>query len=217
MKMKILPVFLCIFALVVLTSCFDSVQSISYDKGKYYWYMKFTVSKDLMELSGEDTGSFFKDIDENNISKLPDSVTIKPVDTEFELGMEISAYLDPKTKNEDEKILLPTKAGNEYRILFFAGCSDFFNSSDFSDSSEREMAQMMLLFAKFRVMVGKNIIPHAEGAYFAARDNSWYGEDYKMPVYDYGNCYCVEVPCSVLFESEQYDVSRIVFVKNIGL
>ncbi len=82
---------------------------------------------------------------------------------------------------------------------------------------EREMAQMMLLFAKFRVMVGKNIIPHAEGAYFAARDNSWYGEDYKLPVYDYGNCYCVEVPCSVLFESEQYDVSHIVFVKNIGL
>lgn len=214
MKRKILFIFLCVFVLVGLTSCLDSVQAISYDNGQYYWYFKLTVSKMLMEIAGEDPESFFEGFDEEELGDLPDFVSLNRIDSDLELGFEITAYLDPNSKDEDVIFILPKENEYEYYIPFFVGYSNMFNSVYTSDDSEKEIAQAMLSSAKCRVMVGKNIIPYAEGAYIPALDDSWYGEDYKMPVYDYGDSYCVEVPCLILLESEEYDLSRIVFVKE---
>lgn len=214
MKKRLWVVVLCVFALVGLTSCLDSVQAISYNDGQYYWYMKLSLSKALLEMTGEDADAFWEEVDNADFGEFPDFVSVKPVETDMEVGVEVSAYLDPNSKDEDIQLILPRKIGNEYHVAFFVGFMDIFNSGDFSDSDEIEMTQMMLASAKCRVMVGKNIIPHAEGAYIAAWDDSWYGEDYKMPVYDYGDSYCVEIPWAILLESDQYDLSQVIFVKN---
>ena len=167
-----------------------------------------------MEIAGEDPESFFEGFDEEELGDLPDFVSLNKIDSDLELGFEITAYLDPNSKDEDVIFILPKENEYEYYIPFFVGYSNMFNSVYTSDDSEKEIAQAMLSSAKCRVMVGKNIIPYAEGAYIPAWDDSWYGEDYKMSVYDYGDSYCVEVPCLILLESDEYDLSRIVFVKE---
>ena len=76
MKKRLWFVVLCVFALVGLTSCLDSVQAISYNDGQYYWYMKLSLSKALMEMAGEDPKVFFEELDNSDLSDLPDFVCL---------------------------------------------------------------------------------------------------------------------------------------------
>lgn len=214
MKKRLWFVVLCVFALVGLTSCLDSVQAISYNDGQYYWYMKLSLSKALMEMAGEDPKVFFEELDNSDLSDLPDFVSVNPIETDTEVGVEISVYLDPDSLEEDVQAILPKKIGKEYHVAFLAGAMEPFDVNDFSNSNELGMAQALLSSAKCRVMIGKNIIPRAEGAYIAALDDSRYGVDYKMPVYDYGDSFCVEVPWAVLLETDKYDLSQVIFVEK---
>ena len=115
MKKRLWFVVLCVFALVGLTSCLDSVQAISYNDGQYYWYMKLSLSKALMEMAGEDPKVFFEELDNSDLSDLPDFVSVNPIETDTEIGVEISVYLDPDSLEEDVQAILPKKIGKEYQ------------------------------------------------------------------------------------------------------
>ena len=157
---------------------------------------------------------FFEELDNSDLSDFPDFVSVNPIETDTEVGVEISVYLDPDSLEEDVQAILPKKIGKEYHVAFLAGAMELFDVNDFSNSNELGMAQALLSSAKCRVMIGKNIIPRAEGAYIAALDDSRYGVDYKMPVYDYGDSFCVEVPWAVLLETDKYDLSHVIFVEK---
>lgn len=63
---------------------------------------------------------------------------------------------------------------------------------------------------KCRVMMSKKIIPEIETAYFEGRG----GQNYSIPVFDYGEAYCLEVPFVVLFETGKYKMDKIVILKK---
>lgn len=195
---------LIILSTMMLTSCFDYVQSISYKNGKYEVYYKLTFSKIIMALAGEESqeddliGEFTEDtpFERGDITE---------VDTDIEKGFEIRAFIDPKTEDEDEKSMLPKKSGNKCYIPFtFA---EDFSSDDMGlDDDETGMAAVMLSSVKCRVLVSKKIIQNVSKAYFEGKG----GANYSVPFYDYGDSFCIEVPMALLMTSPNYRLDRIV-------
>ena len=59
-------------------------------------------------------------------------------------------------------------------------------------------------------MVGKNIIPAIEAAYFEGTG----GQNCPVPVFDYGETWCMEIPFIVLFEDSMYRLDRIVVIRG---
>ena len=90
----------------VFTSCVDYVQSVTFKNGKYHMYYKVTLSKLLFAMADEDPEEIFMDFDEEEIGELPPNISIKPVNTELEVGAEFTFEIDPKTTDETEKLKL---------------------------------------------------------------------------------------------------------------
>ncbi len=193
---------------VLLTSCVDYVQSVSLKNGKYELYYKLTLSKILLALAETDPNLYLDEItkDFSSIEK-----GFKTVNTDTEIGFELAVSVDKNTKDKEEKELIPTVQKNKILIPFLpsqafesAGLSPF--SDDFDDSLE--ITQAILSSAKARVLIGKEIAPEIETAYFEGKG----GKSYSIPVYNYGNSFCLEIPFGVLLEERMYDFSNIVII-----
>ena len=242
MKRKFL--FLSIILLVVfsLTSCIDYVQSISYKDGKYHFYNKITFSKLLLEMvyedvddfmeefddefevptdedwsdffateddySDEDIDDFMEEFDDEFISSLPSFLSVKPVNTDIEVGAEISFSINPKEAPEEENSILPKISGNKYFIPFMF--AEEFSSGDFDDYEDDEIAIALFSSAKCRVMISKKIIPSIDVAFFEGRGS----QNFAIPVFDYGESFCLEIPFIIFFESDMYEFDRIVILKE---
>lgn len=193
-----------IFATMLLTSCFDYVQSISYKNGQYEIYYKLTFSKIIMALAGEEA------TEDDLIGEFAeggpfDKSEITEVDTDIEKGFEARISIDPKTKDADEKSLLPKKSGNKCYIPFtFA--KDFSSDELGLDDDESGMAYVMLSSVKCRVLVSKKIIQFVSRAYFEGTDGAYC----SVPFYDYGDSFCIEVPLPLIMTSPSYRLDRIV-------
>ena len=203
--LKTLPFILFLFC---FTSCVDYVQSITYKNGKYQMYYKITLSKVLFEMMDEDPEQIFQEFDEEALNEFPERGEIKAVNTDLEIGAEIILKLDPKTTDETEKELLPKVSGNKCFIPFLLGNND--SISDSVKSEGEAMAQAMLSSAKCRVLISKSIIPVIETAYFTGKG----GQNYSIPIYDYGDANCLEIPFIILFETGMYRTDRIVIIKG---
>ncbi len=203
--LKTLPFILFLFC---FTSCVDYVQSVSYKNGKYQMYYKITLSKVLFEMMDEDPEQIFQEFDEEALNEFPERGEIKAVNTDLEIGAEIILKLDPKTTDETEKELLPKVSGNKCFIPFLLGNND--SISDSVKSEGEAMAQAMLSSAKCRVLISKSIIPVIETAYFTGKG----GQNYSIPIYDYGDANCLEIPFIILFETGMYRTDRIVIIKD---
>ncbi len=210
MKRKILLVFVLLICFC-LTSCLDYVQTISYQNGKYHFYYKFTVSKLLMELADEDVDDFIENINTEFISAMPNYFSVKPVNTELEAGVEIAFDINPSVATDEQKQLLPKRAGNKYYLPFLIA-NEISDLDDFSslDSDDQGIAMAMMSTAKFRIMVSKNIVPSIDIAYFKGIGN----ENVFIPSFDYGNSYCLEIPYMVLFETSMYNFEQIVIISE---
>jgi hypothetical protein len=208
MKRKFLLLSIILLVVFSLTSCIDYVQSISYKDGKYHFYNKVTFSKLLMEMSDEDVDDFMEEFDEDVVSSLPDFVSANPVETDLEVGAEISFSINPKEATEEQKTFLPKKSGNKYFIPFMF--SEEFSSGDFDDYEDDELAFAIFSSAKCRVLISKKIISKIEDAYFEGTDD----ENFEIPVFDYGDSFCLEIPFVIFFESYMYDFDRIVIIKE---
>ena len=203
----------CVFLLLafMFTSCVDYVQSISYKEGKYHLYYKATFSKVLFAMMDRDPKSMFEGFDEETLEGMPENITVKPVNTELEVGAEFALDISPKTEDEKEKSLLPKIAGTKCFIPFLLGNNTSITDSTGSGGSEGEaIAQAMLSSAKCRILIGKNLLPSIEIAYFEGKG----GKNYSIPVYDYGESYCFEIPFFVLMQDGMYRTDRIVVIKE---
>ena len=197
---------------LLFTSCIDYVQSITYKDGKYQMYYKVTLSKVLFALGDEDPEEIFESFDEDTLKDLPENVDVKPVNTDLEVGAEFSLSIDPKTTDETEKSFLPTVAENKCFIPFLLGDKDnsIADAMKSDDNEAQGIAEAIMSSAKCRVMISKKVIPSIEIAYFEGRGS----QNYSIPLFDYGESYCLEIPFIVLFESGMYKFDKIVILKS---
>ena len=207
--LRLLPL---LFILFLFTSCIDYVQSITYKDGKYQMYYKVTFSKVLFALGDEDPEEIFESFDEETLEDLPENVDVKPVNTDLEVGAEFTLSIDPKTTDETEKSFLPTVAGNKCFIPFLLGDKDssIADAMKSDDNDAQGIAEAIMSSAKCRVLISKKVIPSIEIAYFEGRGS----QNYSIPVFDYGESYCLEIPFIVLFESGLYKFDKIVILKS---
>lgn len=197
---------ICLF----FTSCVDYVQSISYSNGKYKMYYKVTLSKVLFAMVDEDPEELFEDFDEEALTELPENVDVKPVNTDLEVGAEFTVLIDPHTTNNDEKLLLPKIAGNKCFIPFLLGDNKSISDSVKSKDGEDEaFTEAFLSSSKCRVLISKNVLPSIETAYFEGKGS----QNYSIPIFDYGDNYCLEIPFIILTQEGMYRTDRIVVLK----
>lgn len=197
---------ICLF----FTSCVDYVQSISYSNGKYKMYYKVTLSKVLFAMVDEDPEELFEDFDEEALTELPENVDVKPVNTDLEVGAEFTVLIDPHTTNDDEKLLLPKIAGNKCFIPFLLGDNKSISDSVKSKDSEDEaFTEAFLSSSKCRVLISKNVLPSIETAYFEGKGS----QNYSIPIFDYGDNYCLEIPFIILTQEGMYRTDRIVVLR----
>lgn len=204
---RIIPLFLFILC---LTSCVDYVQSVTFKNGKYHMYYKVTLSKLIFAMADEDPEEIFRDFDEDEIGELPPNTSIKPVNTELEVGAEFTFEIDPKTTDETEKSFLPTVAGKKCFIPFLLGQNDSISDSVGSDSEGADFAAAIMSSAKCRILLSKNLIPEIETAYFEGKG----GQNFSTPVFDYGEANCLEIPFIILTQEGMYRTDRVVIIKK---
>lgn len=210
--MKNLPKFCGILLLAfLLTSCVDYVQAISYKDGKYHLYYKVTLSKVLFELADSDPDDLFEEFNEEALESMPENLRYNQVDTDLEVGAEFWFDINPRTKNEEERDLLPKVSGDKCYIPFLLGETNSVSDSFSSGRSDGEaFTQAVLSSAKCRVLIGKNLIPSIKTAYFEGLRKI----NYTIPVYDYGESYCLEIPFIITMEDTRYKTDRIVIIKG---
>lgn len=207
---KFLPFLLVAF---IFTSCLDYVQAISYRNGNYQIYYKFVMSRAFLELSGVDMSDVFGELDKETSDDFPPTAECKKIKTDNEIGYEFRLTIDPRTTDETEKSFLPKISGNKCYIPFiFDEEENSFADTDFQnmDNDEKQIYLVFLESAKCRVLVSKSIIPFVETAFFEGTG----GQNYSIPVFDYGECYALEIPCDVLVEKENIRTDRIVIIKG---
>ncbi|MCR5698455.1 MAG: hypothetical protein K6G52_02310 [Treponemataceae bacterium] len=207
---KFLPFLLVAF---LFTSCLDYVQAISYRNGSYQIYYKFTVSRAILELSGENPADILGEIDAETAEDFPSNAEYKNIKTDNEIGYEFRLTIDPRTTDELEKSFLPKISGNKCYIPFIVGEEgNAFAQSDYQDmeSEDKELYTAFLESAKCRILVSKTIIPLVETAFFEGTG----GQNYSIPVFDYGECFALEIPFDVLIEKETIRTDRIVVIKG---
>lgn len=197
---------ICLF----FTSCVDYVQSVTFKSGKYHMYYKETLSKLLFAMADEDPEEIFRNFDEDEIGELPPNTSIKPVNTELEVGAEFTFEIDPKTTDETEKSFLPTVAGKKCFIPFLLGQNDSISDSVGADSEGKEFGAAIMSSAKCRILLSKNLIPEIETAYFEGKG----GQNFSIPVFDYGEANCLEIPFIILTQEGIYRTDRIVIIKK---
>lgn len=212
--MKIKCVFLtALFAafLLCLVSCIDYVQSLSYKNGDYSFYYKIALSKLLFAMADEDPESVFDDSFDDAFSDLPDNVAVNKVNTDLEVGAEIRMTISRNTKDADEAQFLPTVERNKITIPFLLGSVPLNDNDSPNDDDAQMFATAILASAKCRVLLAKNIAPSIEAAYFEGND----GQNYPVPVFDYGETFCLEIPFIILFDDDgAYDFENIIVIKN---
>ena len=173
-------------------------------------YYKVTLSKLLFAMADKDPEEIFRDFDEDEIGELPPNTSIKPVNTELEVGAEFTFEIDPKTTDETEKSFLPTVAGKKCFIPFLLGQNDSISDSVGSDSEGEEFAAAIMSSAKCRILLSKNLIPEIETAYFEGKG----GQNFSIPIFDYGEANCLEIPFIILTQEGMYRTDRVVIIKK---
>ena len=58
--------------------------------------------------------------------------------------------------------------------------------------------------------IGKNILKNIETAYFEGKGN----QNYSIPVFDYGDDYCLEIPVIILLQKGMYRTDRVVVIRK---
>ena len=192
------------------TSCVDYVQSVTFKNGKYHLYYKVTLSKLLFAMVNEDPEEIFRDFDEYEIGDLPPNVRIQPVNTDLEVGTEVAFDIDPKISDENEKSFLPTVADKKCFIPFLLGQNDSISDSLGSGGEGEEFAAAIMSSAKCRILISKNLISEIETAYFEGKG----GQNFSIPVFDYGDANCLEIPFIILKEKGMYRTDRVVIIKK---
>lgn len=191
-----------LFAAVMLTSCVDIIKAYSYKDGKYTVYAKVTLSKVMFQLAQMDANAWVDEL----LSNDTDNVAQR-IETDAEAGAQWRKVISAKTRDSEEKKMLPTVSGNRVFIPLF---DEDIPSLPADDSDEGKLALAFLSSVKCRVLVSKNIVPSVDKVYIEGNG----GQDYAVAFFDYGECWGFELPLITLFNNPQYNFKRIVVISK---
>lgn len=192
-------------AALLFTSCLDYVQSLSWQDGKYRLYTKVTLSKNLLSMTETGSGEFLRELEKGAHNTFPEPVETIPVNTETEAGLELILTINPRKASAREQQLLPKRNGEIISVPFLIGQRESTGSLSGLQGDEESYARIMLSTAKCRVLIAKTVLPSVSSAWFAGRG----GQDFSIPVYDYGESFCLEIPLTVLYDSGMYNTENI--------
>ena len=166
----------------------------------------------MMELAETDSEDFFSEFNPEELEGMPENFSMELINTDLDIGYELGMKIHPKTQDSEERRMLPTVSGSKFYIPFILGSQEANFASEMSSDDYDEQMMMMALFSsvKCRVMVSKKIIPQIDLAYFEGSG----GQHYSIPVFDYGDSLCLEVPFIVIMEENRYNFERIVVIKE---
>lgn len=176
-------------------------------------YYKVTLSKLLFAMMDEDPEEIFRDFDEEALGEVPENASVNPVNTDLEVGAEFKFSIDPKTTDDTEKTFLPTISGTKCYIPFLLGENESIADSIGSDTDNdygEAFAEAIMSSAKCRILISKGVIPSIETAYFEGKGN----QNYSIPVFDYGDSNCLEIPFIILSQKGMYRTDRVVVIKK---
>lgn len=166
---------------------------------------------DLFAMMDQVPEEIFGEINSDTEENLPNNARTRIINTDLEVGEEFYFEVNPKTTDETEKSFLPKVAGKKCYIPFLLGTNDSIKyEAESSDSEFEAMAQAFLSSSKCRVMIGKNILKNIETAYFEGKG----GQNYSIPVFDYGESYCLEIPFVILYGNNMLNLERIVIIQE---
>lgn len=207
---------LCIFPLLLLplllTSCLDYVQAITYSDGEYHYYYKATLMRELFTFSGEDPDEIAYDMAPDTRASFPENAVETYVDNDLEVGAEYTFSISPYTRNSFDKSFLPTTTGKKCFFPFILGknMEDEYSALD-PDDPENSVLMLMLSSAKCRIMISKKVLPEIERAYFEGKKK---GADIDIPLYDYGDDWCAEIPMLTLLSGDKVKLDRLVVIRK---
>ena len=136
---------------------------------------------------------------------------MKPVNTDLELGAEYTLTINPSTTNKKEMDLLPKISGNKCYIPFLIGSEDssFADSMETGSSEGEVFVEAILSSAKCRIIISKVVLPQIKEAYLEGPEDN----NYNIPVFDYGESYCLEIPLVVLI-AHTFRTDRVVVIRK---
>lgn len=175
-------------------------------------YYKISISKTIFAMAGEDPEKLFETSEETELTGIPETASIKRFSTDYEVCAEFSFAISPKTKDEKERAFLPKTKGNKCYIPFLFGNEELNHSDSMNNDDEESnaIAKAMLSSAKCRVLLNKQAFPHVTSAFFEGTEE----QDYSIPLFDYGDSYCLEIPFIVLTEQDMYNFEQIVIIQS---
>lgn len=209
---KILRILPLLFLPVMLTSCLDYVQAITYSEGEYHYYYKATLMKELFTFSGENPDEIAYDMEPDVIASFPEGTVEKYVNNDLETGAEYTFSISPYTKNAFDKTFLPTTTGKKCYFPFILGknMEDEYGALDPEDP-ENSVLVLMLSSAKCRIMISKKVLPEIERVYFEGKKK---GTGIEIPLYDYGEDWCAEIPMLTLLCGDKVKLDRLVVIRK---
>lgn len=193
---------LCLCSMFLFTSCFELMNSITYNKGQYHFSYRFMISKELMAMDE----SLSIDTFLGNEIIMDESIDISYIETHYEEGVILNFSIDPKTEDEILKKRIPFKKRNDIYIPIL------FSDGDPAEDINKEdlgPTKNFIQSAKFRILIGKNIVPTATTVLLTADNSSTL--DLAVPAYDVGDMICVEIPfIDIITAKSQYKYLRFI-------
>lgn len=178
----------------MFTSCIEIVESLSYSNGQYNVSARIMVQKKFMLMS-EITPEYVQEIlgteDDGNVN-------ITVIETEKESGVLVRNSIKPEaTSDKKMSSLLPKRKSGFVHIPLLTASAE---EVDFSQDIETQMTAMFLDNAKYRILIGKNIVPSISVALLTTEVPAV--PEISVPVYDEGNMYCIEIPLLTVLERD---------------
>ena len=195
--------------ILVFSSCFDVVQAVSKEGDDYRFYFKLTISNAILAFTGENVDTIFGDIEFGDIEP---GVSARKIVTEVDSGVELSAKISKNETDPDLLKLVPIEKVDSVIIYlpYANDISESVNETDSKMSGEAEtIAKLMLSTAKLRFLISKDILQAAKRAYFKTIDDGIK----EVPIFNYGNDFCVEVPM-LLFTDDTISFDQLFIERN---
>lgn len=201
MKRRVLSTVVIGFCLLLLTSCFDGLESISYENDEYKITYRLTISKLLLEMASSTSGESinYDSITEEISEQVLENASIEPVNTDLDFGVSATMRIKKDTKDEEQRKILPSVVDGKCFIPLLLKDERF---DDLGKDISSETDTTFLANAKWRILISKKIIADAKSAYIENTDTE---ERSYFSVTDLTDMYYIEIPFLFLMSEEASD------------
>lgn len=196
---------------IILTSCFETEQNISYKDGWYHYDCRFAVDKSLGLVFGEEEGPF-ADIDaateelRREFQEYDNEmrIDIRKID-DYTVAMAVSVY--KWTTNRELRNLLPKTEHKTARIplvtnfLAYMFIQEIFQDTQ-QDETDKAMEELLLSDYYWTIYVEESILPYGASRAYLADKEEW--ERTQVDCERFGNRLIVKIPMAEFIDGTNY-------------